>query len=104
MQYCNAKRPVTYCRNVGKRRRWEFAIKNNENEKKVVSDNFIWNFLKPWLKSSEAKIERKAIYTFQSAIAKKWRKERIFLAGDATHLMTPFMGQGMGAGIREASN
>ena len=104
IQYANSKRPATYCRNVGKRRRWEFAIKNNENEKKVVSDNFIWNFLKPWLKSSEAKIERKAIYTFQSAIAKKWRKERIFLAGDAAHLMPPFMGQGMCAGVRDASN
>ena len=104
IQYANAKRPATYCRNVGKRRRWEFAIKNNENEKKIVSDHFIWNFLKPWLKSTEAKIERKAIYTFQSAIAKKWRKERIFLAGDAAHLMPPFMGQGMCAGIRDASN
>ena len=104
IQYANSKRPATYCRNVGKRRRWEFAIKNNENDKKIVSDPFIWNFLKPWLKSSEAKIERKAIYTFQSAIAKKWRKERIFLAGDAAHLMPPFMGQGMCAGIRDASN
>ena len=104
IQYANSKRPATYCRNVGKRRRWEFVIKNNENEKKVVSDSFIWDFLKPWVKSNEAKIERKAIYTFQSAIAKKWRKERVFLAGDAAHLMPPFMGQGMCAGIRDASN
>tara|TARA_A100000164_G_scaffold206168_1_gene182802 strand:+ start:132 stop:1592 length:1461 start_codon:yes stop_codon:yes gene_type:complete len=104
IQYANSKRPATYCRNVGKRRRWEFVIKNNENEKKVVSDSFIWDFLKPWVKSNEAKIERKAIYTFQSAIAKKWRKQRVFLAGDAAHLMPPFMGQGMCAGIRDASN
>jgi hypothetical protein len=50
-------------------------LRNNHNDKKVVSDHFIWNFLKPWLKSSEAIIERKAIYTFESAIARKWRKE-----------------------------
>ncbi len=104
IQYSNSKRPATYCRNVGKRRRWEFAINNKESEKKVLSNSYIWNFLKPWLKPSEALIERKTIYTFQSAISKKWRKGRVFLAGDAAHLMPPFMGQGMCAGVRDASN
>ena len=104
IQYSNSKRPATYCRNVGKRRRWEFAINNKESEKKVLSNSYIWNFLKPWLKPSEASLERKTIYTFQSAISKKWKKGRVFLAGDAAHLMPPFMGQGMCAGVRDASN
>ena len=104
IQYSNSKRPATYCRNVGKRRRWEFAINNAESEKKVLSNSYIWNFLKPWLKPSEALMERKTIYTFQSAISKKWKKGRVFLAGDAAHLMPPFMGQGMCAGVRDASN
>ena len=104
IQYSNSKRPATYCRNVGKRRRWEFAINNAESEKKVLSNSYIWNFLKPWLKPSEASLERKTIYTFQSAISKKWKKGRVFLAGDAAHLMPPFMGQGMCAGVRDASN
>ena len=104
IQYSNSERPATYCRNVGKRRRWEFAIQNDENEKEILSDKYIWNFLKPWLNSKEAILERKAIYIFQSAIARKWRKGRIFIAGDAAHLMPPFMGQGMCAGIRDASN
>jgi 3-(3-hydroxy-phenyl)propionate hydroxylase len=104
IQYSHSERPATYCRNVGKRRRWEFAIQDNENEKEILSDQYIWNFLKPWLKPNEAYLERKAIYIFQSAIARKWRKGRIFIAGDAAHLMPPFMGQGMCAGIRDASN
>ena len=104
IQYSNPKRPATYCRNVGKRRRWEFAIHDYENEQEILSDNYIWNFLKPWLAPKDAQIERKTIYTFQSAIARKWRKGRVFIAGDAAHLMPPFMGQGMCAGIRDASN
>ncbi len=104
IQYSNPKQPATYCRNVGKRRRWEFAIKKNLSDKKILSENYIWNFLKPWLKKSEALIERKTIYKFESAIARKWSKGRVFIAGDAAHLMPPFMGQGMCAGIRDVSN
>jgi len=104
IQYSNPKQPATYCRNVGKRRRWEFAIKDNLSEKKVLTEKYIWNFLKPWLKKSEAYIERKTIYTFESAISRKWRKGRVFISGDAAHLMPPFMGQGMCAGVRDASN
>ena len=104
IQYSNPSRPATYCRNVGKRRRWEFAIKKTEKIEKILSDKYIWNFLKPWLKKKEARMERKTIYTFQSALARTWKKGRIFLAGDAAHLMPPFMGQGMCAGIRDVSN
>ena len=104
IQYSNPRQPATYCRNVGKRRRWEFAIKKNQSEKKILSEKYIWNFLKPWMKKKEAYIERKTIYTFKSAISRNWIKGRIFIAGDAAHLMPPFMGQGMCAGIRDASN
>ena len=50
IQYSNSERPATYCRNVGKRRRWEFAIKKTEKIETILSDKYIWNFLKPWLK------------------------------------------------------
>ena len=104
IQYSNPKQPATYCRNVGKRRRWEFAIKKKQSENKILSETYIWNFLKPWLIKNEAYLERKTIYTFKSEISKNWIKGRIFIAGDAAHLMPPFMGQGMCAGIRDASN
>ena len=47
IQYSNPTRPATYCRNVGKRRRWEFAIKKTEKIETILSDKYIWNFLKP---------------------------------------------------------
>ena len=104
IQYCNSDRPATYCRNVGKRRRWEVALKENENYENFFKEENLWNFLNKWVTKDEVDIERKTIYTFQSAIAKKWRHGRIFLAGDAAHLTPPFMGQGMCAGIRDVSN
>ena len=104
IQYCSQSRPATYCRNVGRRRRWEIALKDDERADTFFEDKTLWKFLSRWIVPDEAKIERKTIYTFQSAIAKQWRKGRIFLVGDAAHLTPPFMGQGMCAGIRDASN
>ena len=104
IQYCSQSRPATYCRNVGRRRRWEIALKDDECADTFFEDKTLWKFLSRWIIPNEAKIERKTIYTFQSAIAKQWRKGRIFLVGDAAHLTPPFMGQGMCAGIRDASN
>ena len=104
IQYCNAKRPATYCRNVGKRRRWEIALKDNESSKTFFDEKTLWKFLSKWVSPDKAEIERKTVYTFQSAIAKSWREGRMLLVGDAAHLTPPFMGQGMCAGIRDASN
>ena len=104
IQYCNSKRPATYCRNVGKRRRWEIALKEEESVEQFFDSKTLWKFLSQWVSQDEAIIERKTVYTFQSAIANKWRRGRQLLVGDAAHLTPPFMGQGMCAGIRDASN
>jgi len=104
IQYCNPGRPATYARGPGIRRRWEITIKNNEASEEVIKDEAVWKFLKPWINQSDANLERAAVYTFNSAVVKEWRKGRLLVAGDAAHLTPPFMGQGMCAGIRDVSN
>ena len=50
------------------------------------------------------RIVRQSIYTFHAAYAGSFARERIFLLGDAAHLLPPFGGQGMNSGLRDASN
>lgn len=104
LQFCDPVRPATYCCNPGNRRRWEFALLEGEDDQEMSRPDTVWRLLSRWLSEAEADLERQAIYSFQSAVAKAWRQGRLLLAGDAAHLTPPFMGQGMCAGIRDAAN
>ncbi len=59
----------------------------------------------PWgLTPDNAVLERHTVYRFQAHWVDRWRSGRVLIAGDAAHLMPPFAGQGMGAGLRDVFN
>jgi 3-(3-hydroxy-phenyl)propionate hydroxylase len=85
-------------------RRWEFKILPGEHFEGEISNEFLFQLLARWLTREQANIWRAAAYRFRAVVAEQWRKGRILLAGDAAHLMPPFLGQGMCQGIRDAAN
>jgi flavoprotein hydroxylase len=105
LQICDPNRPTTAVSGGPGRRRWEFMRLPDEDPGRLGEEATAWTLLEPWdVHPGNATIERHAVYTFQARVADRWRDGRIFLAGDAAHLMPPFAGQGMCSGIRDVAN
>ena len=101
---CDPRRPRVELPAVGERVRWEFMQLPGESEEDLMSDDKIRSLVMENTKYRSFEIERKAIYTFHARVADRWRLGRVFLAGDAAHLMPPFAGQGMNGGMKDAVN
>lgn len=104
-QLCDPARPTTIVPGGPGRRRWEFLRLPHEDIQDLNKMERAWELLEPWgVHPTNATVERHTVYTFQAKWAETWRHGRLMIAGDAAHLMPPFAGQGMCAGLRDAMN
>ncbi len=101
---CDPRRPAVELPAVGDRVRWEFMQLPSESEEQLKSDDNVRALVRQKAGIDAFEVERKAIYTFHARVADRWRVGRVFLAGDAAHLMPPFAGQGMNGGMKDAVN
>lgn len=86
-------------------RRFEFMIHGDESDEEAEDPAFITRMLGLLVPHPErVDVIRHRLYTHHSRIAGAFRKGRLFLAGDAAHLMPVWQGQGYNSGIRDAAN
>ena len=106
-QVCDPDRAGTYMRIGDARYRWEFRLLPGETAEDYASLTALKPLIAPWTTyadDDELELIRVTEYTFRAQIADTWRRDNVFLLGDAAHLTPPFIGQGMGAGLRDAVN
>ncbi len=105
-QILDIRRPTTTGRWLGRRHsRVEFMLMPGESEADFTSAESVWPLAaKLNLVPERCDLERHAVYTFRSLLVDDWRDGRVLLAGDAAHLMPPFLGQGMCSGFRDVQN
>jgi 3-(3-hydroxy-phenyl)propionate hydroxylase len=97
-QVCDPRRAATFMPGPGDRCRWEFRLRPGEDCDALLAS--VPDLLAPY-GVGEARVERAAEYTFRASVADRWRRGRVLLAGDAAHLTPPFVGQGLGLGLRD---
>jgi 3-(3-hydroxy-phenyl)propionate hydroxylase len=103
--HCDPARPAVDCPTPLGHHRWEFPVLAGEDEKALVSHDYIWRLLSRYGRSpDEVEILRAVVYKHHVRFAERWRIGRIFLAGDAAHAMPPWIGEGMASGVRDAGN
>lgn len=104
-QVCSAHRAATYMRIGDTRYRWEFQLRAGESASDYPDLAALRPLIAPWVPhGTELELVRVTEYTFRAQLADRWRRDNVFLLGDAAHLTPPFIGQGMGAGLRDAMN
>jgi 2-polyprenyl-6-methoxyphenol hydroxylase-like FAD-dependent oxidoreductase len=106
-QLCDPDRAGTYMRIGNARYRWEFQLLADESASDFGTLTALRPLIAPWtadVADSELTLLRVTEYTFRAQIADRWRRGNVFILGDAAHLTPPFIGQGMGAGLRDAMN
>ena len=103
-QYCEPARPTTYIVCTGNHRRWELMLLPDEDPRRMEDPEEVWRLLHRWIDRADAELWRSASYRFHALVAADWRKDRVFVAGDAAHQQPPFLGQGMCQGVRDVTN
>lgn len=102
--HCNGTRPVVVVPGVQGRRRYEFMLLPGEEAAAVTSPDAIIRLIAPFQRITAGDIRRAAVYVAHQRVAVNYRVGRVLLAGDAAHMMPPFAGQALNAGVRDVAN
>ncbi|AKJ00110.1 3-(3-hydroxy-phenyl)propionate hydroxylase [Archangium gephyra] len=101
---CDPHRHIFVARCSGNEMRVDATIRHDEKAEDLLRPERLREFIAPFVDPDRATILRAAAYVFNRRMASRWRDGRLFLLGDAAHLMPPVLGQGLCSGLRDAHN
>lgn len=105
MHHADPRRPHVVVPGLRGRCRYEFLLLPEECRAGAEPPfDLIEQLLRPYRDIAPDQVERAVAYRFHALSATHWRSGRVFLLGDAAHMMPPFAGQGLNSGIRDAAN
>jgi 3-(3-hydroxy-phenyl)propionate hydroxylase len=101
--WSDKERPVVDIALSAGHHRWEIPLKPGETEADFPTSAEVWPLLAALgVTADDVEIHQHAFYRHHTRMAGRWRQGRVFLAGDAAHLMPPWAGAGMQTGMRDA--
>lgn len=82
-----------------------FPIKGDADDNEVLTPESVQGKIKGFLSpDQDYDIPYKSVYRVHQRVAKNFRDQRVFLAGDAAHVNNPLGGMGLNSGIHDAMN
>jgi 3-(3-hydroxy-phenyl)propionate hydroxylase len=105
VNYCSD--PVEWCVLLKVPSLWRvlFPTKIDESDEEVMTEVRVQSRLQHLLpKSSDYETHHRTLYKIHQRVAKSFRVNRVFLAGDAAHINNPLGGMGMNGGVHDAMN
>ena len=103
VNYCSD--PVEWCVLLKVPSLWRvlFPTKVDESDESVMSDESVQSRLQHLLPQPQAySADHRTLYKIHQRVAKTFRNQRVFLAGDAAHINNPLGGMGMNGGLHDA--
>lgn len=99
---CRPDAAVVFVKGCNNHVRFDFEVTDEVAE--TFTEQDARDLISNYFDTSSIEFLRIAPYHFYAGMPDRWRRGRVLIAGDAAHMTSPFSGQGLNMGIRDAAN